>query len=501
WSKTELYVLDRRAPGGESLIPIAVGAVGAVGADAIFDLAEITNNALFIRTNEGAPRYRLLRVPLPRARARRPAAGTHTSPALAQRSTWQEIIPEGPHALQQVALVGKTLAALYLDNAASRVSLFGLHSRALAKGPAVALAEVALPMLGTVAAIYAHPEGNELFLPFSSFLSPTAILRQSLTRRRPSPTAPAPALATSRPASANEARETAISPPDVWLQIPSPFSSSLPADSFVVTRDSFTSKDGTQIPLFLVHRRDVVRDGNTPTALYGYGGFNVNITPGWAPSIVPFIEKGGVYAVAVLRGGGEFGESWHQAGMLGRKQNVFDDFTGAAAHLIAARITCPARLAILGRSNGGLLVGAALTQRPDLFRVAISGVPLLDMIRYHKFRIAKLWIPEYGSADDADAFAWLYAYSPYHHVRDKAVYPAVMFVTAASDTRVDPLHARKMTARLQAASSSPRPILLRLETEAGHGAGKPLAKVIAQAVDEWIFLFRELGLELGLEPG
>jgi prolyl oligopeptidase len=246
--------------------------------------------------------------------------------------------------------------------------------------------------------------------------------------------------------------------------------------------------------VFLVHRKGLPRDGSAPAVLTGYGGFNVNITPSWAPSMVPFLEAGGVYAVAVLRGGGEYGETWHRAGMLDQKQNVFDDFIAAAEHLISERITRPDRLAIMGRSNGGLLVGAALTQRPELFRAVIAGVPLMDMLRYHRFRIAQLWIPEYGSADDAVAFPWLLAYSPYHRVRDGVAYPAVMLVTASSDTRVDPLHARKMAARLQSATSSPRPVLLRIETQAGHGAGKPLAKVIAQLVDEWSFLFQELGV-------
>jgi prolyl oligopeptidase len=229
--------------------------------------------------------------------------------------------------------------------------------------------------------------------------------------------------------------------------------------------------------------------------LTGYGGFDHSMLPGWTPSAIPFVEAGGTYALAVLRGGGEYGEDWHKAGMLGRKQNVFDDFIAAAEWLIANKITSAAHLAISGRSNGGLLVGAALTQRPELFRAVVCGVPLLDMLRYHHFRIAALWIPEYGSPEDPEAFRWLSAYSPYHHVRDAAAYPAVLLHTAASDTRVDSMHARKMTARLQAANPrgrTSRPVLLRLESHAGHGAGKPLAKVIGQVVDEWAFVFSEL---------
>ena len=278
--------------------------------------------------------------------------------------------------------------------------------------------------------------------------------------------------------------------PSVWRQLAAP----IDPTAFEVEQVRYTSRDGTQCPLFLVHKRGALaRDGNHPTLLYGYGGFNIDILPHWEPQVAPFLEHGGVYAVAILRGGGEYGESWHQAGMLAHKQNVFDDFIAAAEWLIREKITAPAHLAISGRSNGGLLIGATITQRPDLFRAAVCGVPLLDMIRYHRFRIAQLWIPEYGSSEDPEQFKWLYAYSPYHHVKDGVAYPAVLIHTAESDTRVDPMHARKMTARLQATSTG-GPVLLRLESKAGHGAGKPLGKVIDQLTDEWSFLFSQLGL-------
>jgi prolyl oligopeptidase len=230
--------------------------------------------------------------------------------------------------------------------------------------------------------------------------------------------------------------------------------------------------------------------------LTGYGGFNVSHTPAFARSVLPFLDAGGLYAVAHLRGGGEYGEEWHQAGMRDRKQNVFDDFLAAAEHLVETREVAPDRLAALGGSNGGLLMGAAFTQRPELFRAAVAQVPLLDMLRYHLFRIAKLWIPEYGSADDPAAFRWLSAYSPYHHVREGASYPAVLLTTGESDSRVDPMHARKMAARLQAASRSGRPILLRVETRAGHGQGKPISKVLDEWTDVWSFLFDQLGVAL-----
>jgi prolyl oligopeptidase len=247
--------------------------------------------------------------------------------------------------------------------------------------------------------------------------------------------------------------------------------------------------------MFLVHLRGLQLDGSNPTYLTGYGGFNVSMTPGFSRSLFLWLEQGGVVAIPNLRGGGEYGEAWHQAGMLANKQNTFEDFIAAAEWLIAQGYTRPERLAAAGGSNGGLLMGAVLTQRPDLFRAVVVQVPLLDMLRYHRFLIARLWIPEYGSPDDPAHFAWLHAYSPYHHVREGAMYPAVLLATAESDTRVDPMHARKMTARLQAASGSGRPVLLRLEAKAGHGAGKPLSKVLDELTDTWTFVFRELGLD------
>jgi prolyl oligopeptidase len=221
----------------------------------------------------------------------------------------------------------------------------------------------------------------------------------------------------------------------------------------------------------------------------------VNLTPGFAAWVGPFLERGGVYAVANLRGGGEYGEAWHQAGMLGNKQNVFDDFAAAAEYLVREKITLPEHLAISGRSNGGLLVAAAITQHPKLFKAAVCGVPLTDMVRYHSLQIARLWIPEYGSPENPEDFARLFAYSPYHHVKDGTAYPATLIFSAEADSRVDPMHARKFAARLQAATSSDAPILLRLEGKAGHGAGKPLTKIIAQYTDELSFLFAELGVQ------
>jgi prolyl oligopeptidase len=303
-------------------------------------------------------------------------------------------------------------------------------------------------------------DGEELFYGFSSFTVPPSVYRVDLN---------------------SGARE-------LWRMVEADLD---PAD-YQVSQVTYPSRDGTGVSMFLVHRNGLSLTGDNPTYLTGYGGFNISMTPGFSRSLLLWVESGGVVAVPNLRGGGEYGESWHQAGMLARKQNSFDDFIAAAEWLIAQRYTRPERLAIAGGSNGGLLMGAALTQRPEMFRAVVIQVPLLDMLRYHRFLIARLWIPEYGDPDDPEQFGWLRAYSPYHRVEAGTAYPAVLLATAESDTRVDPMHARKMTALLQTASSSGRPVLLRLEEKAGHGAGKPVSKVLEELVDTWSFVFEEL---------
>ena len=262
-------------------------------------------------------------------------------------------------------------------------------------------------------------------------------------------------------------------------------------DALAVEQVWYTSQDGTRIPMFLVGPAGRPRDGDAPTVLTGYGGFNISKSPLFTPAAVLWARRGGLYALPNLRGGSEYGETWHRAGMLGNKQNVFDDFIAAAEHLIAGGYTRRERLGIMGRSNGGLLVGAALTQRPDLFRAVACGVPLLDMLRYHRFRIARLWVAEYGSAENPEQYGWLRAYSPYHHVDPGTAYPAVLFTTADSDSRVDPLHARKMAALLQSLGGA-APVLLRVDTSAGHGVGKPLAKLVAEQAAIWTFLAWQL---------
>jgi len=441
-AKTELFLIDTRKRGAPSPIPVVTGR------PALFYLVDMLDDRLYVVSNEDAPRYRLFQV----------------DPRRPERENWKQIIAEGKDTLERVAAVGGKLAALYLKDASSRVRVFSRAGK-LER-------EIKLPGLGTVTELHGRHQGRELFFGFTSFLTPTLVMRHDLGAGR-------------------GWRRGDLRSPVVWQKLASP----IDPDAFSVEQVRYPSRDGTLIPMFLVARKGLVRDGRAPALLWGYGGFNLNITPSFTAAVGPFIEQGGVYAVANLRGGGEYGEIWHSAGVLGNKQTVFDDFIAAAEFLIRERITSRDRLAITGRSNGGLLVAAVLTQRPDLFRAAICGVPLTDMVRYHRFRIARLWIPEYGSAEDPEQFKFLYAYSPYHHVRDGVAYPATLVFTAESDTRVDPLHARKFAARLQAAQSGPGPILLRMEGQAGHGAGKPLGKLIEQQADEMAFLFGQLGIE------
>jgi prolyl oligopeptidase len=431
WTRSEVHVRDLHDPAGTFQPLIA-------DLDALFG-GEVIDNTFYVQTNWEAPHYRVLAIDLERP----------------GRANWREVIAERPDVVvESIAIVGKRLVLNESKDVTSSVGVYALDG--------APLAQPALPPLGSLMGLEGEWDGDDLFLGFESYTVPPTVYRYHL---------PSGELTT-------------------WAQVEAPIDLS----RFQVERVWYPSKDGTQIPLFILSRRDLVRNGVTPTVLSGYGGFNVSNSPVFNRNVLPWLEQGGVYAMANLRGGAEYGEEWHRAGMLDKKQNVFDDFHAAAEYLIRAGYTRPERLGIMGGSNGGLLVGAALTQRPELFQAVVCQVPLLDMIRYHHFRIARLWIPEYGGADDPEQFAWLLAYSPYHRVEPGTDYPAVLFTTAESDSRVDPMHARKMAALLQ--SHGPRrPVLLRVETEAGHGQGKPLSKRIAEQTDIWSFLALQLGLE------
>ncbi len=394
---------------------------------------------IYLHSNHGAPNFRVL----------------EADPAQPGIKHWRELISETRDALTDLRCVGGRLFARYLHDAHSVVRVFdpdGTYT-----------GELDLPGLGSGGLPAGQWDGNEAFYGFESYFQPRSVYRYDIRR--------------------GESRLVDRVEIDVDV------------DPYVVKQVWFESTDGTPVSMFLVHRRGILLDGSHPALLTGYGGFSGNMTPHFSSVRFMLLERGFVFAVPNLRGGGEYGEAWHEAGMLGKKQNTFDDFLAAAEYLIEQDYTRPERLAIKGGSNGGLLVGAALVQRPELFRAVLCDVPLLDMLRYHRFLIARLWIPEYGCADDPAAFEWLRAYSPYHHVHSDTPYPAVLLSAAESDGRVDPLHARKMTAALQAATSSDLPVLLRQESKAGHGRGKPLRKVVDEIVDEWSFLFWQLEVE------
>jgi prolyl oligopeptidase len=428
WTRTEVYVQDRESGGWTTL---------AEGEEALYAVTP-RDDRLFIHTNREAMRFRLIA----------------TDPGRPGPEAWSELIPEGPDLLEGVAVVGRWILALWLRDAASRLTLHDLSGRLLG--------DVPLSAIGSVAGITGEWDGDEAFFGFSSYTSPPAVYRVDLPR----------------------------GDVGLWQRA----SADIDETAYEVERVRYASRDGTDVSMFLVRRKGRRTGGAAPAVLYGYGGFAVNLTPAFGRGVLMFLDRGGLFAVPQLRGGGEYGEAWHRAGMLARKQNAFDDVLAAAEYLVSHGHVASERLAIMGGSNGGLLAGAALTQRPDLFRAAVCQVPLLDMLRYHLFRIARLWIPEYGSPEDPEAFAWLHAYSPYHRLVDGTAYPAVLLTTGEADSRVDPMHARKMAARLQAATSSGRPVLLRVESRAGHGQGKPLSKLVAEWTDVWTFLFAELGL-------
>jgi prolyl oligopeptidase len=374
-----------------------------------------------------------------------------------ERPRWREIVPQGEDVLESVQIIHDTFVANYLHDAHSRLRLFARDGRFLK--------DLDLPTLGSVGGIRGEPKDDEMFYAFTSFLYPTTIFRYDFTTGATS----------------------VFKAPTIDFD----------PSGYETKQVFYTSKDGTRIPMFVTHKKGIRLDGANPTYLYGYGGFNISLTPSFSVSALAWLEMGGVYAVPNLRGGGEYGEDWHQAGMHEKKQNVFDDFLAAAEYLVTQGYTIPAKLAIGGGSNGGLLVGAAITQRPELFGAALPAVGVMDMLRFHKFTIGWAWVTEYGSADSAQQFPYLQRYSPLHNIRPGTHYPATLITTADHDDRVVPGHSFKFAATLQAAQAGPEPVLIEIETKAGHGAGKPTSKIIEEQADRWAFLVRNLGVEVG----
>ena len=430
-TKVDIWVADLEKNGEATLL--------TKGIDARFSVATAGDRVILF-TNWKAPRGRVLAVRFD------DLAPDH----------WKEVVPESEAAIDydNCGVTGEDVFVSYVRDVSSEVRVLGMDGK-LAK-------KLEFPMQGAVDEVRGKWGSPDAFVSFSSFVVAPTIYRF----------------------------DTATGKQSEWARI------SIPVDAgkFEVKQVWAVSKDGTKIPMFLVYLKGLKLDDANPALLTGYGGFNVNITPEFLAEAVLFAEHGGVYAQVNMRGGGEFGESWHTAGMLEKKQNVFDDFIAGGEWLIANHYTRPTKLSIIGGSNGGLLVGAALTQRPELFRAVVCWHPLLDMLRYQKFMDGQFWVTEYGSADDATQFQYLYAYSPYQHVQKGVKYPAVLFMTGDADTRVAPLHARKMAALLQWATGSDRPMMIRYELTAGHSEGRSATAQISDLTDELSFLLWQLGV-------
>jgi prolyl oligopeptidase len=407
--------------------------------DASYNFIENDGSVFYFNTDLDAPKGRIIAID-----AQNPA-----------RENWRTILPEQTDAIQSISCVNNQFVVVYMQDAKEIVKLYHMDGRFDR--------EITLPTLGAISELSGKREDSEMFVGFTSFLYPTTIFRYDFASGK---------LTTFR------ASEISFN-----------------ADNYETRQVFCTSKDGTKVPVFLVHKKDLALNGDNPTLLYGYGGFNISLPPAFTPNRLAWLENGGVFAMANLRGGGEYGEDWHKAGMLANKQNVFDDFIAAAEWLIDNKYTSNKKLAIWGGSNGGLLVGACMTQRPDLYGAVICSVPVLDMLRYHKFTVGRYWIPEYGDAEnDAEQFKFMYAYSPLHNVKPGTSYPPTLIATADTDDRVVPHHAKKFAATVQAAHKGDNPILLRIETKAGHGMGKPTAKVIEETADVYAFLFQIFGM-------
>ncbi|MBL8171423.1 MAG: S9 family peptidase [Acidobacteria bacterium] len=404
--------------------------------EAAYNFIDNDGPVFWLRTDLNAPRGRVIAID-----TRQPA-----------RTQWKELIPQVAETLEGVNIVGQHFAASYLKDAHTQIKLFDLQGKFVR--------EVSLPGLGTASGFGGKRSDTETFYSFTSFTTPATIYRYDLA----------------------SGKNTLYRQPKVGFN----------PNDYETRQVFYASKDGTRVPMFITHKKGLKLNGQNPTLLYGYGGFSVSLTPAFSIRNLVWMEMGGVYAQPSLRGGAEYGEEWHQAGMKLKKQNVFDDFIAAAEWLIANKYTSTPKLAIHGGSNGGLLVGACMTQRPDLFGAALPAVGVMDMLRFHKFTIGWAWTSDYGSPDNADEFKALYAYSPLHNLKPGTKYPPTMVTTADHDDRVVPAHSFKFAAALQAAQAGEAPVLIRIETKAGHGAGKPTAKIIEEVADEWGFLMRVL---------
>ena len=398
------------------------------------------DHILYFKTNVDAPLRRVIAIDL-----KKPA-----------RENWEEIIPQTENALDSVGIVGNMFVCDYLKDAKTQVRLHAMDGSFVR--------EVEFPGIGTAAGFDGRRKDTDTFYSFSSFALPPTTYRYNMI--------------------------TGSS--ELFRKADAKFN----PDDYETSQVFYDSKDGTKVPMFLCHKKSLKLDGSNPTLLYGYGGFNISITPNFSVSRLTWMEMGGVLAVANLRGGGEYGETWHKAGTKQNKQNVFDDFIAAAEWLVANKYTSSKKLAIQGGSNGGLLVGACMTQRPDLFGACLPAVGVMDMLRFHKFTAGRFWTDDYGSADNAEEFPALLKYSPYHNLQGGTQYPATLITTADTDDRVVPGHSFKFAAQLQASQSGTAPTLIRIETRAGHGAGKPTAKIIEEASDQWAFLVKTLGVDV-----
>ncbi|MER2998651.1 prolyl oligopeptidase family serine peptidase [Pontibacter populi] len=403
-----------------------------------YNVVDNFGDKLLVMTNKNAPRYRLVMI----------------DPKKPQEANWKTIVPESDNVMQNVSTVGGRIIASYMKDATSQVVVYDQNGKQLNT--------VELPTLGTVSGFGGDQKDKETFFTFTSFTYPPTIYRYDVPNNKVS-----------------LFRKTEVN---------------VDTDAFETKQVFYTSKDGTKVPMFIVHKKGLKLDGTNPTYLYAYGGFNISMTPSFSIANMLWLENGGVYAMPNLRGGGEYGEDWHKAGMTPNKQNVFDDFIGAAEYLINQKYTSSEKLAVAGGSNGGLLVGAFMTQRPELAKVALPAVGVMDMLRFHKFTIGWAWVPEYGSSDDAAQFENLYKFSPLHNIKEGVKYPATLVKTADHDDRVVPAHSFKFISELQAKGAPGNPYLIRVDVRAGHGAGKPTSLVIQEYADTYAFIYKNMGV-------